>query len=208
MKCLLPFLLLLAIPNAWGQTERLYYPRQREDYIFLQGLRQRHLYHLAECYCKDKLLRGDLSLPERAILTSELIVTLNEWGMETEDSNERQSRWQEAISVAEAFYRRFPTSDWRFIVALMDLKYRITVASAIREEMQLGTAYTEAISDASFLDEIRSILRKTINALKDREAELQEVFRRPKSGSAKDDGSVFQEQQWLSLEKHLQFELA
>jgi len=208
MKCLLPFLLLLAIPNAWGQTERLYYPRQREDYIFLQGLRQRHLYHLAECYCKDKLLRGDLSLPERAILTSELIVTLNEWGMETEDSNERQSRWQEAISVAEAFYRRFPTSDWRFIVALMDLKYRITVASAIREEMQLGTAYTEAISDASFLDEIRSILRKTINALKDREAELQEVFRRPKSWSGNDDGSVFQEQQWLSLEKHLQFELA
>jgi len=208
MKRIFLTLIILLTLMARSGAEPIYYPRQREDQLFLEGLRRRYLFSLAKRYCSDRLTRNDLSLAERAILTSELIVTLSEWSIKTDEPSERESHRREAISVSEEFSRQFPKTDWRLLVLLTDLKRRVTVARALRQEAELMSQGNKGLSDQPMLDEIREILRETIRAMKQLDADLQEVLRRPKTWSGKQEEPGFSEQQWLSLEKHLQFELA
>lgn len=208
MKRILLALIILLKFTAWSGAEQIYYSRQREDQLLLEGLRRRCLFPLAKLYCSDRLARNDLSLAERAILTSELIVTLSEWSIKTDEPSERESHRREAMSVSEEFCRQFPNTDWRLVVLLTDFKHRVTIARALRQEAELMSQGNKGLSGQPSLDEIREILRETIRAMKQLEADLQEVLRRPNTWSGRQAEPGFSEQQWLSLEKHLQFELA
>lgn len=207
MKRVFLVLIIVTVLTGWSGAQQVYYSRQKEDELFLEGLRQRHLFALARRYCGDKLAGDNLPLAERAILTSELIVVLNEWSIEADDPPERESYRREAISVSEEFCQRFPDTGWRLFVLFTDLKYRVTVARVMRQESELTSDGIAGISGPPAIDQIRAILRETIRALKQLDADLQEVLRRPKNRTAKED-LAFSEQQWLSLEKHLQYEQA
>jgi len=206
-RIFLLFFVLLAV-KGWAGAEQVYYPREREDRIFLEELRERSFFNLARRYCAERLERNDLPLAERAILTSELIVTLDEWSMKTEDPAKRESYRCEAVAVAEDFCQRFPNTDWRLLVSFTDLKYRVAVARGLREEAELVEGRDQPSPGHSALERVREVLRQALNAMKQLDADLQEVLRRPRNRVEKDDDPRFTEQQWLSLEKHLQFEQA
>jgi len=208
MKRVLLFLLALTVVKGWVGAEQIYYPSEKEDRVFLEGLRHRSFYNLAKRYCSERLERDDLPLAERAILTSELIVTLNEWSIRTEDSAKREVYRREAIAVAEDFCQRFADTDWRLLVSFTDLKYRVTVARALWEEAELRGDHNQPSGESSALGGIREVLRQVLAAMKRLDADLQEVLRRPRNRVERDDDPRFTEQQWLSLEKNLQFELA
>ncbi|MGQ9563274.1 MAG: hypothetical protein ACUVTH_07045 [Thermogutta sp.] len=207
MKLMCLIALIVTVLADWSSAQQIYYSRQREDQLFLEGLRQRHLFALARRYCGDKLAEDNLPLAERAILTSELIVLLNELSIEADDPLERESHRREAISVSEEFCQRFPDTDWRLFVSFTDLKHRVIVARVLRQESELTLNGTSILPGQPTLDQIRLILRETLTAMKQLNADLQEVLRRPRNRLAREDFG-FSEQQWLSLEKHFQYEHA
>ena len=84
----------------------------REDEVFLDGLRQRRLFSLAETFCRERLAEPDLGEAERAELVIELAQTKAQHALNTAPAD-RGPLWQEARQVAavgrrRALRRRFP----------------------------------------------------------------------------------------------------
>src|SRR5437764_14929792 len=77
------------------------------DTRFLEGLRERRLFELAEAYCADRLSRVAQDNPAQAELTSELIRTLSLHAINAAP-HERAELWNKARAAAAGFLRRTP----------------------------------------------------------------------------------------------------
>src|SRR5947209_16201641 len=89
------------------------------DARFLNGLRQRQLYPLAEAYCRNRLSRTPNNEAAQAELTVELIRTLGTHAANSK-SDERDPLWADARAVAAAFGRQSPPHPRAILVRLQD----------------------------------------------------------------------------------------
>ena len=77
------------------------------DQRFLDGLRQRQLFALAEKSCRDRLAHGDLTDEKRAELTIELSRTLTEEALQS-PPEERDALWVQALATIDDFAKEYP----------------------------------------------------------------------------------------------------
>src|SRR4051812_17595078 len=77
------------------------------DARFLQGLRERRLFELAEAYCADRLRRAAPREASQAELTVELVRTLSLHAVDLPPAA-RDALWTKAHTVAADFLRQSP----------------------------------------------------------------------------------------------------
>ncbi len=80
-----------------------------EDQRFINGLRQRHLYRLAQTYCLEQLTRSDLSESWRAELVIQLSRSFAEHALHTKP-DDREPLWQQATAITKRFTTDYPNS--------------------------------------------------------------------------------------------------
>ncbi len=88
---------------------------QDQDSRFLQGLRQRGLFSLAELYCTERLKESDLELRERANLTVELSQTYAQYALHSPPA-QQEPLWQQALEALDRFVKQYPKTDWKYVV--------------------------------------------------------------------------------------------
>jgi hypothetical protein len=75
-----------------------------EEERFVQGLRDRRLFRLAEQYCRQRLASESLTSEQRALLVTELLRTYAGHAVNSRVAD-RESLWQQARETSAAFAR-------------------------------------------------------------------------------------------------------
>ena len=170
------------------------------DERFLEGLRQRQLFALAEKFCRDRLDRAELSDAARAELTIELSRTLTEEALQA-PPDQRAALWQEALATIDGFTSKNPQHP-RLVQArvqrgLVELAWGELLAQEIE-----GSANRE-----KHVDEAREHLRKSIDELRDSAEKAAEQLRRLQ-GSRPGTGAELSAAQLRSLQRNVHYQLA
>ena len=120
---------------------------QTADERFLDALRKRGLFQLAERFCRDRLAREDLSDKARAELTIELSRSLADEALQA-SPDERERVWRDALAAADEFTKRF-SRDPR-IVQLSAQRGLVQLAwgELLSQEAQLSANQTAKMDDA------------------------------------------------------------
>src|SRR5438128_2479503 len=88
---------------------------ESSDGQFVQGLRERQLFRLAESFCEKRLADAKLPLPERA----DLVVHLSQTCVDHARSlppDQADPLWAKSVAATDDFARDFPRSTWRLVV--------------------------------------------------------------------------------------------
>ncbi|MFV1966074.1 MAG: tetratricopeptide repeat protein [Pirellulaceae bacterium] len=142
---------------------------------FLEGLRQRRLFQLAEFYCRERLADESLSEFDRAQLTVELIRGLAEHAVNA-PRNVRDPLWQRARETATRFVSEHSTHPHLILVKMQDALTVLARGELTRMESELGVARAKTAEDA------RGTIREATRLLARIEEELNELIaqrRRP-----------------------------
>lgn len=173
--------------------------RATEDERFLNELRQRELFRLAEVYCLEQLERDDLSDERRAELTIELSRTFATHArlMPFDGGDEL---WQHALVVTRRFAEQNPNSPRRVLVQLQGAMIALTQAELLQER------FGEAELDEATGAELRAPLDAAIAALRELdeqvEARLRTAGTRPTPEEPFDAGAL------RGLQRQIRFHLA
>ncbi|HEX5105030.1 MAG TPA: hypothetical protein VFV87_14520 [Pirellulaceae bacterium] len=182
---------MLALPAiVWAESS---------DARFLDGLRQRQLFELAEEYCSYRLARSVANGPIQADLSIELIRTLALHATNVPPA-ERDGPWAKARSVAAEFAARKPPHPRAILVRLQDALTPLAQGELARQELEAG-----ALTDDR-LEQARAALRESRKLFDELSQELaREIpFRRrtaPEKGELSAD-------QLFNLQQHVQYQLA
>jgi len=172
---------------------------------FLEGLRERRLFALAESYCTGRLEEPDLADDRRADLVIELSLTLAEWAVNSAP-DDRAPLWQRAVAVTEDFARKHPDSPQRLLVRLQAALGRLARGELAREEAQL-VAQGEARREQA-----RTSLDAAIRSLEqlgeEVEARSRAVSRSRRGPAVRDDGSRLTVDELASLADNVRYQLA
>lgn len=175
------------------------------DQRFLEGLRQRRLFALAEGYCTGRLEDPQLADNRRAELAIELSRTLAEWAVHSAP-DDRDPLWQRALAVTEDFAQRRPDSPQLLLVRLQGALGLLARGELAREEAQL------VARGETLLEQARASLGAAIRSLDELGGEVEEQSRsgnRPGRGAAgRDDGDRLTEYQLTSLADNIRYQLA
>jgi len=138
---------------------------EEPDARFLEGLRQRRLFELAEEHCRDRLGRVARGTPKHAELTAELIRT---YAVQAVNSppHQREPLWTRAHSTSADFLRQSPTHPRATIVRLQDALARLAQGELGRQEFEAGAL------PADGMEPIRQALREATNLLESLDKEL------------------------------------
>ena len=176
-----------------------------EDLRFIQSLRSRRLFRLAEYQCELALQRPGLSTGDKAVLTIQFLETLNEHALYA-DVPARTACWQRAQELTSSFEKDHEETDWSLVVRLTGVKVLVEQGKILREEAELTLLATR--SSSSPWDEMmkpsRTVLRKAGEQLKALRDEIARSLRRAQKVT-ETDGLRLGEHQLLSLEKQAQF---
>jgi len=167
------------------------------DERFLQGLRDRRLYEIAENYCLDRISAEDLSAARRATLAVELARTYAEHAVQT-PRDQREPLWERAHQVATDFKRAFPDSPRRILVRLQDALTYLAQGELSRQEATLAGGH-EALLEAA-----RTRLREAVRHLEQTDRQLDELLRN--SSRKREGGLTLTELE--SLERSVSYQLA
>jgi hypothetical protein len=154
-------ILLLVVP-ALGANE---------DEAFLQGLRARRLFRLAETHCRNRLSEQDLPIAERTVLTVELIRVYAEQALNTA-ADKREQAWSKAGETADAFLSEYAAAPNLILVQVQDALTLLAHGELARMESEVNTNRQEALADA------RKVLREATTALHKIDRELVELVPR------------------------------
>ncbi|HEX4148981.1 MAG TPA: hypothetical protein VHY20_08335, partial [Pirellulales bacterium] len=168
------------------------------DDRFLDGLRQRRLYRLAESFCRQQLRRSGLSDQRRAELVIELAQACTDHALQA-TGPERQRLWQEALSATQDFVRLEPTSPRLVLVQTQLAVVQSSYAGALLTDRELGAAVS--------LDQVRGLVREAIAKLQAVGCTVDEQLKRKRRGEVSGPG-MLTENELNSLQRHAQFELA
>lgn len=105
------------------------------DERYLEGLRQRRLFRVAEAYCEAKLERPKLDEAERTRLTIEYMLTLAEHATHLPRS-EREKCWNEARAAAEKFPAAHPR---KLVIELQKALVILAQGELARQEAEAGS---------------------------------------------------------------------
>ncbi|MBN1589383.1 MAG: hypothetical protein JW888_07705, partial [Pirellulales bacterium] len=199
---LMSAVIALAAPAARG-TE------VSTDATFLDGLRRRELFELAETYCRQRLANPSLSSRDRAELTIQAARTLTEHAAGA-PSEQRAALWRQARQTLDAWLAAEPDSPWKPLVALQ----RALVALARGE---LARQQSEVAADREpWLAEAKDQLRDAVGRLRALTTEVDQMLTtaqrasttRPSNRSGRDQPKMLSIDELISLGRHLRFELA
>ena len=169
------------------------------DAAFLDGLRQRQLFTLAEAHCRQALARADLPPRERADLTVELSQTLVEHAL-NRPPEAREELWRKAEETTGAFLAGNAGNPRRLVVQLADALAPLARGESLRQEAE---ALGAGVAPAAAVEAQRAAAGKLAALARDVAAALRQ---RPKNGSSPADDLSRGELQ--SLARHVEFHAA
>lgn len=188
-----------AMPNGAAAAPRAA-PIGAADERFLDGLRRRGLYTLAEAYCRRELARDGLDERRRAELVVELSRSIAEQAACLPPA-ERDARWKAAAEVVEQFARELPASPYLPLVRFQEALGLLARGELARQESDLLGAPPAA------LEEARGALRAAVRALENLGEEVERRWReRNRPGGQRAAGPSADELH--ALLAAIQFELA
>ncbi len=172
------------------------------DVQFLEGLRGRGLFELAEKYCLDELAKSDVNDARRADLTIELSRTFAQHAAESQD-DVAASLWQKARQVVDDFARQHPRHP-----KLLLIRAQGALASLAQGEMARETAELSNGQPRGF-DAARDLLRGAIGRLRKLDEDLAaEIKRRNSTSAAKAGDAQLSMSELISLEMNLRHQWA
>jgi tetratricopeptide (TPR) repeat protein len=180
---------LLAAAAAHAETN---------DQRFLEGLRQRRLFSLAEAYCLQRLSDADLSEERRAELTVELSRAYSEHALNATPAG-AEPLWSQAVEVTHDFARQYPQSTWLVLVKTQAGLVLLNRGEFFRQQSEI-TADPQKLQE-----EARGTLRLAVRQLGQVDEEIAgRLSAPPRPGQA----TQLSRDQLLSLQRHVRHELA
>jgi hypothetical protein len=166
------------------------------DGRFVQGLRERQLFSLAESFCEKRLADAKLPLPERTDLVIHLSQTYVDHARAL-PPDQSDPLWAKSFAATDDFARQFPQSNWRIVV-------RAQGALVLLARGELWRQRAEVTSDAARLTtESQGYLRTAIKLLKGHGDELAQLLREHRESPGEPTRSEL-----ISLERNLKSQLA
>ena len=163
---------------------------------FLDGLRQRRLFSLAESYCRRRLAEAKLTDRVRIRLITELSRCYAERALHGGGAD-REKDWTRAATVIDDWSQQYE-HDSRYLVARVQQGLvRLARGELFRQETELQSA------DAQRWEESRTALRQAIAQLETIQADVARNLRKPQN-----DSERLSEQELASLQANIQFQLA
>jgi hypothetical protein len=145
---------------------------QSLDARFIDGLRERRLFGLAEGYCADRLSRIPPGDPIEAELTVELVRTLAIHAANA-PLDQREALWRRSRNIAEGFLRQSPSHPRAVLVRFQDALTLLAQGDIGRQELETGTRRADQ------LETTRQALRQASGILEALDKELKsEIPRR------------------------------
>jgi hypothetical protein len=193
---LLPWLALCIVGSivAWPVAA------QSLDARFLDGVRERQLFSLAEKFCRDRLARQDLPEARRAELSIELSRCLTEEALQSAPEK-RDAIWQQAMKVVDQFAKQYPQNPRLVQVRVQRGLVQLTWGELLAQEAELAGDKPGRIAKA------QDHLREAIEELRKAETKTAELLRRQQPGR-KSDAAELSSVELRSLEKNIQYQLA
>ncbi len=169
---------------------------QSNEDAFLDGLRFRRLFSLAELHCAEQLRDPNLEPRDRVGLVIELIRTYAEHATQS-PPNERGDRWAMARKTAEDFLQQHRDNPRRLLVQVQDALTALAQGELARMEAEVATQPDEALARA------RDTIREAANLLEKTNKQLDQPA--PGEGVT---GDALTANERFSLQNHVQFQLA
>jgi hypothetical protein len=172
---------------------------QSTDERFLEGLRERQLFELAESFCRQQLAKQSLTDQARARLTREFIRTAAARAVHL-PPGEREPVWRSARTIAAEFERDHPNNPRQILVRTQDALVVLSRAELARIEAEVGAAGAPAIAEA------RGQIREAIRLLGDLEVETATMIRA--AHRDRPDAAELSADDLISLQNNLRYQLA
>ena len=187
-------ILLCFSSGTWAAT-------WEEDAHFLDGLRQRRLYSLAESYCRRRLAEADVAEPDladarRIRLITELSRCYAERALHSQGAD-RNKDWARAIAVIDDWSQQYE-QDSRYLVA------RVQQSLVVLARGELARQETEDQSeDARDWEPVRSHLRQSVAQLETVQSAVAREMRAPLTAPAQ-----LANHELASLQANVQYQLS
>ena len=193
----LRFVLVLVLPLA---CTSLAVGDDSLDSRYLDGLRQRQMFPLAETFCRDQLRRADLSPRQRSDTVIELSRTLAQHAVHLPPAK-RGPLWRQSLEVTTQFAQNQAQNPRLVLVRTQGALSLLVRGELMREETQLVGGGPKRLEAA------KSYLREAIKRLESiGESVAVELARRNRPVRLGDDDLATYEM--LALENNLNFQLA
>ncbi len=149
---------------------------------FLEGLRQRRLFSLAEAFCKEQLGGQDISDKQRQELTIQLIRTYAGRAINAKPGD-REPHWQAARQMAATYLRTHGDAPGSPLVKMQDALTLLARGELLRQEWEAGagsqtsvqTARQTVIEASTALEELDEFLTREIPLRERRKLKPQEL---------------------------------
>lgn len=166
---------------------------------FLEGLRERRLFALAESHCLERLNDALLSEARRAELVVELSRAYTEHALNSTPAA-ADPLWKQAVVVANDFSRRSPESPWLVLVV------RAQAALVLLARGELARQQSEVVGqNPQSLDEARGYLQMAVRQLGDLREDVAKQLMQTRAGG---DPRQPTREQLLALDHNLAFQMA
>ena len=173
---------------------------QTFDERFLDGLRQRRLFPLAEKFCHDRLAQSGLTDTQRVDLAIELSRTLTDHALNSAP-RDRESLWQRALAALDEFAKRQPPGPRVVLAQVQSGLVQLARGEQLRQEAEVIGG------DAVHLDEARQHLRAAIALLQTAAQDVTEQLRKQHLGQGAAPGGLTTAELG-PLQKNVNFQLA
>lgn len=171
--------------------------QQSTDQVFLEGLRERRLYQLAEQFCRETLQRNDLSAEREVGLAIEWSRVLAARAREL-TPEENKAVWDEASNVLARFQREHRQNPKLLLVRIQAALLPLARGELLIEQAKL------LIRNQAFLEAGRAEIRDAVRKLEDLEEEINKLLNQPRPPRG---GPTFSENELYSLLNNTRFQL-
>jgi tetratricopeptide (TPR) repeat protein len=166
------------------------------DARFLDGLRERQLFRLAESYCQERLADPKLAPEARADLAVQLSQTYVQHARSVLQ-NEADPLWQAARQTIDDYAKANSTSPWLPVVEVQGSLVELARGELLRQLWELS-------GSAAIREEAKKHLGNAIDALPRHDAKISELLHPTRRQSA--DGPA--RHQLVALQRNLRYQLA
>ena len=167
---------------------------------FLDGLRTRRLFELAENYCREELTTSALADQQRAELTVELSRTYVDHALQS-PPDERDAIWARAQAVIEDLLRARPNDPRRILLQVQLGLVHLARGELVRQEAEI------LHNSAERLEQARDELRRAVGDLQTAQETLAVELRNANLRKRAEPGLLTADE-LLSLQRNLNYQLA
>jgi hypothetical protein len=171
---------------------------QSADRQFLDGLRARQLFGMAELTCQQQLADGGLTERQRAEWTAELVRTQSQYAANSAPAS-RAQHWLDAEKTTEQFLTGNADNPFRLLVEAQDAFSQLARGELARMESEV---VDQAQTD---LDPARSMIRQADRSLEQIDRQLTTLI---DSSNGRPNLASLASHELISLQNHLRFQRA